>query len=225
MNNKCKFSIIMAQYGPITDKNLEFAINLLSEQTFRDFEIIIAGTKILNTPEETVNGITIKNVVIENENSMGKLMNEGIYASNGEYIQLWSGDLITYPDYLEKLNKYIKIFGDDNLYSGRWIDVRGIDKNYTDFLVKSYNVIEGIGCFHRSHFEPYREEFKGYATHYTIELYYRLWKKLTFICLKDLMVIHLPHKNRSSKEQELNSSRNSAILIDKMNRETNERME
>lgn len=202
-----KFSFIIAVYGNLVDYNLQHCIASLLKQDFKDFEIIICGNKVIENDQEIINNINIKNVVI-NTNKLGKLMNEGFKIAEGEYIQFWNPDLVCYPDYLRKLNFYINIYGKDILYTGRPIDIRSIDTrhNYNEFFYKSYDLADGMGCIHRDHFEPYREEFNGYATHWSQELLYRLWKKLTFICLQDIEIVHLPHAMRSSLEERNNSS-------------------
>lgn len=216
-----RFSLVMAHYGTYTNNNIGILLSILANQTFKDFEVVIAGSKVLiDQPEQIIHGVKVKNVVIENDNHMGRLTNAALNVCEGEYIQLWSPDLVCYPDYLEKLNKYIKLFGKHNLYSGNWIDVRGIhSRNISNFFLDSYDEIEGIGCFHRDYIEPYNEEFESFASHYTQELYHRLWKKLTFIYLKDLDVIHIPHLNRATKEQMEIMSRKSDILYRKLMKE------
>jgi len=215
-----KFSFIIPVYGDLVNYNLQHCINSLLAQDFKDFEIIISGNKIISNDTEIINGIKVKNVVL-NTDSLSKLMNEGFKVSNGEYIQCWSLDLVCYPDYLKRLNFYINLYGKNILYTGKPIDIRSIEtrRNYMEFFYKSPDLADGMGCIHRDHFEPYREEFKGYATHWSQELLYRLWKKLTFICLQDLEIVHLPHPMRSSMEERNNSSILSSRLFEAIKNE------
>ncbi len=201
-----RFSIIIPIYGNIGE-NLNHCVNSLLAQTFTDFEIIISGNKIFEESEQIINGIKLKNIVINTPN-LGKLMNEGFKVSSGEWIQFWSCDLVCYPDYLRRLNFFISTYGKNNLYTGRLIDIRSVDtrSNFNEFFYKSPDLAEGAGCIHRDNFESFREEFEGYATHWFQELLYRLWKKLIFICLKDLEVVHLPHPMRTSYEERMQSS-------------------
>lgn len=211
-----KFSVIIPVYGNVGE-NLNHCINSLVTQNFTDFEIIISGSKIMEESEKIINGIKIKNIVTET-NSLGKLMNEAFKISNGEWLQFWNCDLVCYPDYFKQLNFYTNIYGEDILYTGRPIDIRSIETRhtFTEFFYKSSDLAEGIGCIHHSQFEPFREEFQGYATHWHQELLYRLWKKLTFICLQDLEIVHLPHSMRTSPDERNKSSILSSQLFERM---------
>jgi len=212
-----RFSVIIPVYGKIIDNNFYHCLESLSKQTFKDFEIIISGIDVLKNCNE-ISGIKIKTVIIPDTNKLGKLINEAVNISEGEYIHLWNFDLITYPDYLERLNEHILIGGSEFLYTGRIIDTRSLDNrnHFNDLFFKSYDLCEGPNCFHRQHFEPFREEFEGFATHWLQEFLYRMWKKLKFICLRDLEVFHIPHLQRLSLEECSISSFNSNKLFNEM---------
>lgn len=221
-----KFSFIIPVYGDNLNQNiyhsvhqnLRYTIESLLNQTFKDFEIIICGVKILDKLQ-IINGITIKNIILHT-NKMGKLVNKAHSISNGEYVHLWSNDLIVYPDYLERLNNYISQHGNNCLYAGKLIDTRSIgsrDKFNVEFFENFYYP-EAFFCMYKKHFEPFNEEFEGYVSHWCQEFLYRMWEKLTFRCLNDLYVVHIPHSLRLTKEQQLESSYKSAELFERLKR-------
>jgi len=209
-----KFSFIIPVYGTFTDNNLKHCIDFLVNQTFKDFEIIICGNKIIDTDYILYNGIKINNILVPTDR-IGKLMNEGFKVSHGEYIHLWSLDLIVYPDYLERLSEYIEKYGNDKLYAGKLMMINSLEtrKNFEEFYFKSYDLPEGFCCFNRKYFINFREEFKGCATHWCQEFLWRMWKHIKFICMRDVEVVHIPHFPRISSEDALISSQKSWQLF------------
>lgn len=215
-----KFSFIIPVYGQFKDHNLNHCLDHLLKQGYKDFEIILCGNKIIDV-NQVINGVTIKNVII-NINHIGKLMNEGVKIAQGEYYHLWSLDLIVYQNYLEELSEYISRYGNDHLYAGQLIDTRGMQSLYTSIdldnqiYFNSFDKPEGFFCIHKKHFEPFREEFEGSATHWCQELLWRLYKKVKFIYMKDVYVIHMPHFPRISYDESLVSSQKSSELFEAM---------
>lgn len=215
-----KYSFIIPVYGKATDQNLQFCLEALFRQTIRDFEIIICGRPITMRNPDTdevlteINDIKISNIVLET-NKMGALMNGGLKVAHGEFIHVWNLDLIVYPDYLEMLNMYIDKFGWNNLYAGHVIDMRGIDsrKHSEEFYFNSFDKPEGFFCVHKNMMEQFREEFIGFATHWSQELTWRLWRKMKFICMRENLVVHMPHKFRISQEEAFESSEASNKLF------------
>lgn len=216
-----KFSFIIPIYGQ-QPNNLQFCLDCLLQQTFKDFEIIICGNKVQNEIVQYLNGIKIINVVIDG-NNISKFINNSIKLSSGDFIHLWQPDLIVYADYLENLNQYILKYGNNNLYAGKIIDTRYIDarKNSSNFYFNSSDKSEGYNCFHKDYFESFREEFNGgLATHCYQEFNFRLWKKMKFICMRDVEVIHIPHPSRMSYEESIITSQKSWILFEAMKHES-----
>lgn len=222
-----KFSFIIPFYGNITyNNNISQTLISLCNQTYKDVEIIVVGNKVIDLPLQIENDIEIRNIVINNEDRMGKLINEGVKVSQGEYLHIWVNDAVVHPDYLERLNSYIAIYGEDFLYAGRIIDTRGLELEHQDkvsgiFLKHSY-LGEGLSCIHKKYFEPLNEEFKSYATHWAQEFQYRLWKKIRFIYMDDVIIIHIPHFKRLSPDEEMNSSKISNKIFCRL-REINDR--
>lgn len=218
-----KFSFIIPVYGQFNDNNLEYCIKFLVNQTFKDYEIIICGNKVLENSIYYLNNIKITNLIIDT-NRLGKLMNESIKIATGEFIHIWQMDLITYPDYIEKLIDYINKYDDTYLYAGKLIMMNTIDtrKNFIDFYFNSYDKPEGMCCIHKRYFQPFREEFEGSATHWCQEWLLRIWKKMNkkFICMQDVEVVHLPHNQRMSYEQSLIDSQKSSQLFEVMKNES-----
>jgi len=215
-----KYSFIIPVYGQFVDRNLEHCIKFLANQTFKDYEIIVCGNQIIDDSIIYLNGIKITNLVI-NTNRIGKLMNEGIKIAEGEFIHVWQMDLITYPDYLEELNNYINKYGSDKLYAGKLIMMNTLDtrkhlNNFKDFYFSSSDQPEGMCCIHKQYFESFREEFEGSATHWCQEFLFRLWKKMRFICMQNVDVVHLPHNQRMSYEQSVIDSQKSSMLFREM---------
>ncbi len=215
-----KYTFIIPFYGEIQDYNLKYTIDALLQQRFRDFEIIISGTKVFNNTIQYINNIKITNIV-NNINQLGKLMNEGIKIAEGDFIHVWTSDLVIYEDYLECLNEYISKYGEDNLYAGHLIDVRGLQAkqlDLNDIYFKTFDIVEGHSCCHKKHCELFREEFEGFITHWAQEHCFRLFKKMKFICMSDVKVIHIPHPMRISNEDSIISSQKSFSLFEKMKR-------
>lgn len=210
-----KFSFVMPIYGNVGN-NLQYCMESLLNQDFRDFEIIISGSKIFEN-NQIINGIKIKNIEINNTRSHGKLLNEAIKISEGEYIHIWMPDLVCYSDYLKRLNFYILTYGDDTLYIGKHIDIRSVNtrNNFENFFFKSSDLAEGALCIHKKHYEPFYEEFVGFS-HYLQEWLARMWKRMTFICLQNLDVVHLPHPKRCSLEEQINDGHISWAIYQKL---------
>ncbi len=150
-------------------------------------------------------------------------MNVGLKIAKGDFIHIWCNDLVIYPDYLNKLNQYILNYGDNNLYAGHFIatDVRhaASRENSNNFYFDSFDKPEGFHVYHKRYLEFFNEEYEGYATHWSQEHCYRLWKKIKFICMQDNYVVHLPHYARLSEHDALNSSYKSSLIFEKIKHE------
>ena len=213
-----KFSFIIPIYGKQTDHNIMHCIDALLRQTDKNFEIIISGNKVLPSNPQIMNGINVYNTEV-NTNRLGLLMNEGFKMCTGEYIHIWNPDLMIYPDYVEILNDYILKYGEDNLYAGHLIDMRGIQSKKEPNIglyFKSFDLAEGFCCFHKKHLEQFREEFEGFATHWCQEFLYRMNKKIKFICMRDSDIVHIPHIMRISYDDSVISSQKSSQLYEAM---------
>lgn len=191
-----KFSIIIPHFNRLL--YLEHCIDSLCNQTFRDFEIIIIGDKVLRNDEADVDGIKLKNIIYKDGHEMAKMLNLAIKEAKGEFIQIWQADFAVYPDHFKKLNLYTNLYGKNFLYTGRVLDTRGCDGRVArnEFIyIKPDPADHGDGCFHRDIFEPFYEGFFGLYTHVYIDWLHRLWNKgITFLYFKDLEVIHFPHR-------------------------------
>lgn len=214
-----KFSFIIPFYGNPQDYNFKYCIESLLRQRFKDFEIIICGNKIQDTTIQYLNNIKIINIVMPG-NNISKLINNSIKFVEGDFIHVWCSDLIVYPDYLECLNDYISKYGENNLYAGHLIDMRGLqfkEKRNDGIYFKTFDTVEGYSCCYKKYFEPFREEFEGgFATHCFQEHCYRLWKKIKFIYMYDIEVVHIPHPMRISYDDSIITSQKSFLLFEKM---------
>lgn len=222
-----KFSFIIPFYVAINNiaeyHNFNFDMESLLQQTFKNFEIIICGHKVQEEKIQYINGIKIINI-INDTNKIGKLMHDGLKVAEGEFIHIWGIDMVIYPDYIEKLNSYILMFGDDNLYAGNFIRTTHIDsrKNSDNFYFNSFDKPEGIHVYHKRYLEPFNEEYDGYATHWSQEHCFKLWKRVkAFICMQDNYVVHLPHHTRISEEDALINSYKSFEIFKMVNNNKN----
>lgn len=210
-----KFSVIIPFYGN-RQNNFKYCIEALLRQNFKDFEIIICGNKVQDNDIQYLNGIKILNLVIDT-NNISMLINNGMKLAEGEYIQFWNPDLVSYEDYLQNINKYILKYGDNYTFVGRHIDTRNLQarKNFDELEFKIPDVSEGLVCFHRKHFEPLREEFNGgFGTHCYVEFNVRLWKKTKFVCMREVEVVHIPHDMRLTPEEALVVSNKSSQVYE-----------
>lgn len=220
-----KYSFIMPLFGNnIAGNNLEQCIIALLRQRFRDFEIIISGKQIFKQEVQNIDGIKITNLVILNTNRLGKLMNEALKIAEGDFIHVWCNDLVVYENYLECLNEYISKYGDDKLYAGHFIDVRGLQRRNDDAALdgiyfKTFDLPEGYCCIPKKYCEPWSEEFEGSETHWTQEQAWRVFHNIKFVCMKDVEVIHIPHNKRMTEQQMAEGSIKSSIMFERMKRE------
>lgn len=209
-----KYSMIIPIYA-LPDNNFAHCIQMLTSQTYKNFEVLVCGIKVLPFEDTIINGIRIRNIEVKDINrSIGKLMNIGVKESKGEYIHVWLFDNLCYEDYFKRLNFYVDTHGENVLYGCKQIVMRPGNVRHHNFFFESPTLADGCMCIHRKHLEPFYEGFIGYS-HVFEEWLYRMWKKLTFICL-DIDVVHMPHFPRALPELISREAYNSTILLEKM---------
>lgn len=216
-----KYSFIMPWFGNHVS-NIEECIIALLRQRFRDFEIIISGNKVFDDEVQIVHGIKITNIIISDTNRIGILMNAALKIAEGDFIHVWCNDLIVYENYLECLNEYITKYGDDKLYAGHFIDIRGLQRRkdpLDGIYFKTFDLPEGYCCFPKKYCEPWSEEFEGSASHWSQEQAWRVFQNIKFICMNDVEVIHIPHRMRMTNEQMANGSIQSSVMFERMKQE------
>ncbi len=101
-----KFSFII---GTLNRKNeLEWCLDSLFNQMYKDFEIIIIDQSIGDETEKFVKEINDRRIIYKHVKFQGlsKARNEAIRLSSGDYVCLIDDDAYYMDDYLEKLSKY-----------------------------------------------------------------------------------------------------------------------
>jgi len=105
-----KTSVVIPNYNGI--KFLTDCLNSLRNQTFKDFEVIIVD----NGSTDGSLGVTkdfpeVRLIAFDNNTGFCKAVNEGIKASEAEYVILLNNDTKVYEDYIENL---VKIMDSDS---------------------------------------------------------------------------------------------------------------
>ena len=117
-----KVSVIIAVYKDVEALNL--IIESLKNQTYKNFEVIIAEdgeSEEMKTYVETIKGLDVKHTTQE-DNGVRKSdsQNQGIRASLGEYLIFIDGDCVLYSDFIEK---HIAVSSEKNIVSGRRVNL------------------------------------------------------------------------------------------------------
>ncbi|MDD5617772.1 MAG: glycosyltransferase family 2 protein [Candidatus Omnitrophica bacterium] len=169
--NKPLFSIIIPTFN--CADYLKRALNSVTKQTFKDFEVIICDDGSVDNTKEVVDSfnkkITIKYLFDKNWGGPARPRNNGIRVAEGEFIAFLDSDDWWYANKLEVvktyLNNYDFIYHDCNLYTKRGRVLLKKFKNrhfkkpiFVDLmknesilvnssLVVRTNIIKKVGCF------------------------------------------------------------------------------
>jgi len=117
-----KVSVIIAVYKDV--EALELIIESLKNQTYKNFEVIIAEDgqdEKMQAFIESIKDLDIKHTTQEDIGiRKTKSLNNGIIASEGEFLIFIDGDCIPYSTFIES---YIKISQDGFIISGRRVNL------------------------------------------------------------------------------------------------------
>ena len=125
-----KVSVIIAVYKDV--EALELIIESLKNQTYKNFEVIIAEDgqdEKMQAFIKSIKNLDIKHTTQEDIGvRKSKSQNNGIKTSNGEYLIFIDGDCILYSDFIEK---HLKLSSPLNIISGRRVN---LGPKYSSFL-------------------------------------------------------------------------------------------
>lgn len=117
-----KISVIIAVYKDV--EALELIIESLKQQTYKNFEVIIAedgNSKEMQQFVASINGLDIKHTTQEDIGvRKSDSQNNGIRISNGEYLIFIDGDCILYSDFIEK---HLSVAAPLHIVSGRRVNL------------------------------------------------------------------------------------------------------
>ena len=125
--NNPYFSIVIPSYN--REKLILKAINSVVQQSFKDYEIIIADDCSTDNTREVVNGLSIPNLhFFQNEVNKGNAGARNLGAKNakGKYICYLDSDDQYHPNFLEKMYDLIQNHNEPGFL---WCNVNRIDEN------------------------------------------------------------------------------------------------
>lgn len=125
-----KVSVIIAVYKDV--EALELIIESLKNQTYKNFEVVIAEDgqdEKMQAFIKSIKNLDIKHTTQEDIGvRKSKSQNNGIKISSGEYLIFIDGDCILYSDFIEK---HLKLSSPLNIISGRRVN---LGPKYSSFL-------------------------------------------------------------------------------------------
>ncbi|MDP3987095.1 MAG: glycosyltransferase family 2 protein [Nanoarchaeota archaeon] len=106
-----KISIVIAAYNE--EKHIKDCINSILDQSFKDFEIIVADDCSSDKTAETIKSISLKNpkvkpIFLKENRGRSQALNEGIKKAQGKYIAFIDGDDLMAPERLEKQHLFLE---------------------------------------------------------------------------------------------------------------------
>lgn len=117
-----KVSVIIAIYKDI--EALKLIIESLKNQTYKNFEVVIAEDNNCLNMKEYIDSIKDLNIIHTFQDDIGvrksKSQNNGILASTGDYLIFIDGDCILYTDFIEK---HVALSKEDTIVSGRRVNL------------------------------------------------------------------------------------------------------
>jgi glycosyltransferase involved in cell wall biosynthesis len=117
-----KVSVIIAVYKDV--QALELIIESLKQQTYKNFEVVIAEDgqdEQMKAFVDSITGLEVKHTTQEDlEVRKSHSQNQGIRASSGEYLIFIDGDCILYSDFIEK---HLSVAAPLHIVSGRRVNL------------------------------------------------------------------------------------------------------
>ena len=121
-NNNIRVSIIVAVYSDIEALNL--IIQSLKTQTYKNFEVVIAednNSKEMKTYVSNIKDLDVKHTFHEDQGvRKTRSVNNGILASEGDYLIFIDGDCVPYSTFIES---HVKLSETGYLVSGRRVNL------------------------------------------------------------------------------------------------------
>lgn len=117
-----KVSVIAAVYRDI--EALSIIVEALRHQTYKDFELVVAEDCMYPEMKAYVDSIDDLNVVHTSQADLGvrksRSQNNGILASNGEYLIFIDGDCVPYSTFIER---HVALAAHHRVVSGRRVNL------------------------------------------------------------------------------------------------------
>lgn len=117
-----KVSVIAAVYKDI--EALEMIVQALKEQTYKDFELVVAEDceeETMKTYVESIEGLAVQHTFQEDNGvQKARSQNNAIIKSSGEYLIFIDGDCIPYPNFIEA---HVALAEENRILTGRRINL------------------------------------------------------------------------------------------------------
>lgn len=185
---KQRFSVIMPLYNK--ERYVRKAIESVIAQTFRDFELIIVDDGSTDNSMEVVRGLKIEDrrlkILTQSNSGVAVARNNGVAASEGEYVCFLDADDWWEPTFLEEMDKLITVYSDAGLFCTNYVYYKPgktrvalkIERgymNYPEAYLKngSMPVTSITTCMHRKVFD----EMGGFPVGIKLGEDFLLWAK------------------------------------------------
>lgn len=133
-----KISVVIPNFNG--EAFLENCLNSLKEQTFKEFDVIIVDDCSSDNSLEVIKKYPEVRLLINKRNSGFAIsVNNGIQASNCEYVLLLNNDVVVTPDFIERL--YRSIEGKPKVFSVSSRMVRYYERDKIDDTGDFYNLL------------------------------------------------------------------------------------
>jgi glycosyltransferase involved in cell wall biosynthesis len=99
------FSVIVPAYNE--EQSIKNTLRSLKEQTFRDFEIIVVNNNSTDKTAEIAKK-EVKKVLLEKKQGYLYAVDRGFREAKGEFVAAADADAIYFPDWLERVNRWIE---------------------------------------------------------------------------------------------------------------------
>lgn len=204
-----KVSVIMPVYNT-KEEYLREAIESILNQTFSDFEFIIANDGSANINVEKVilsyEDRRIKYFKLEKNEGLAKIRNRCVKMAKGSYIAMMDSDDVSMPKRLEKQVNYLDNNKDVGVVSGFLLNFEkdkdiSINKGSNDYEFNKIitligcPVSQGVSMIRKNLMLEYKEEYS------TIEDY-DLWSRLNLVTnfanIQEVLLKYRRHKNNTS---------------------------
>ena len=117
-NNNIRVSLIIAVYKDI--EALDLIITALQEQTYKNFEVVIAednDSAEMRNYVSQIKGLDVKHTFQEDKGiQKTRSLNNGILVSEGDYLVFIDGDCVPYSTFIES---HVKLSEENYIVSGR----------------------------------------------------------------------------------------------------------
>lgn len=184
-----RFSVIMPLYNK--ERYVKKAIESVIAQTYRDFELIIIDDGSTDNSLEVVRGLGIEDrrlkILSQSNSGVAVARNNGVAASEGEYVCFLDADDWWEPEMLEEMDKLIREYLDAGLYATNYVYYKPVKTHVALKLERGYMnypeaylhgempVWTGAACMPRKVFD----EMGGFPVGIKLGEDFLLWAKTT----------------------------------------------